>query len=196
MAIWETTLSTHSWSRADGSLAKSSVTISKIDDEKSGETTFEVNETVKITASGLGNTLEAKFVGTVTVDGVVYPVIDFRDTRYIVGFDADGVSTIPYANLNAGAFTVCFFSGTLIATPSGERKVEQLVSGDLVLIGNSGAIPSTWLGRMFARAVSVKWIGRQTVSTLFGPADRLMPVRFAAGSLGGGGGKPFCRIAI
>ncbi|TBX27797.1 Hint domain-containing protein, partial [Nioella sediminis] len=32
----------------------------------------------------------------------------------------------------------------------------------------------------------VKWIGRQTVSTRFGPAERLMPVRFAAGSLGDG----------
>ena len=32
----------------------------------------------------------------------------------------------------------------------------------------------------------VKWIGRQTVLPLFGPAERLMPVRFAAGSLGDG----------
>jgi len=36
------------------------------------------------------------------------------------------------------------------------------------------------------RTVPVKWIGRQTVSTRFGPAERLMPVRFAAGSLGDG----------
>ena len=36
------------------------------------------------------------------------------------------------------------------------------------------------------RTVSVKWIGRQTVMTRFGPAERLMPVRFAAGSLGNG----------
>ena len=36
------------------------------------------------------------------------------------------------------------------------------------------------------RHCPVKWIGRQTVSTLFGPAERLMPVRFEAGSLGDG----------
>ena len=34
--------------------------------------------------------------------------------------------------------------------------------------------------------VPIKWIGRQTVSTRFGRAERLMPVRFAAGSLGNG----------
>jgi hypothetical protein len=36
------------------------------------------------------------------------------------------------------------------------------------------------------KAVPVKWIGRQTVMTRFGPAERLMPVRFAAGCLGEG----------
>ena len=30
----------------------------------------------------------------------------------------------------------------------------------------------------------VKWVGRQTVSTRFGPADRMLPVRLTAGSLG------------
>ena len=39
---------------------------------------------------------------------------------------------------------------------------------------------------MDGRSVPVKWIGRQTVSTRFGPAERLMPVRFAAGALGQG----------
>jgi hypothetical protein len=32
----------------------------------------------------------------------------------------------------------------------------------------------------------VKWIGRQTVHTFFGPAERQMPVRFAVGSLDDG----------
>jgi hypothetical protein len=36
------------------------------------------------------------------------------------------------------------------------------------------------------RRVAVKWIGRQTVVTRFGPPERLMPVRFAAGSLSDG----------
>jgi len=36
------------------------------------------------------------------------------------------------------------------------------------------------------RDVPVKWVGQQTVMTCFGPAERLMPVRFAAGSLDDG----------
>ena len=120
--------------------------------------------------------------------------------HYLVGVKhTDAPSTIVEtgnsANLTAESFTVCFFPGTLIATPSGERKVEELVSGDPVLVGDLGAVPANWIARIgrkfrlwlgFARAVPVKWIGRQTISTHFGPAERLMPVRFAVGSLGGG----------
>ena len=69
-------------------------------------------------------------------------------------------------------FTItCFCAGTLIATPLGETPVQDLRIGDLILTA-------------CGRPVPVKWIGRQTVSTRFGPAERLMPVRFAAGSLG------------
>ena len=67
----------------------------------------------------------------------------------------------------------CFAEGTMIATPSGETMVQELQVGDVVLTANDRCVP-------------VKWIGRQTVSTRFGPADRLMPVRFASGSLGNG----------
>ena len=96
-------------------------------------------------------------------------------------------------------FAVCFLPGTLIATPSGDRRVEDLVPGDPVLVEDVSSVQATWLGRIgrglrrrlgYGRAVPVKWLGRQTVSTRFGPAERLMPVRFAAGSLGGGGGQP------
>jgi hypothetical protein len=51
--------------------------------------------------------------------------------------------------------------------------VERLCIGDMVLTAEGRAVP-------------VKWLGRQTVSTRFGPAERLMPVRFAAGALGAG----------
>ena len=49
--------------------------------------------------------------------------------------------------------------------------VEELKIGDMV--------------RTFdGRDVAVKWIGRQTVSTKFGPAERLTPVKVSAGALG------------
>ena len=68
---------------------------------------------------------------------------------------------------------VCFLAGTRIATPNGPVAVEDLSIGDTVLSADG-------------RALAVKWLGEQTVSTRFGLADRLMPVRFSAGSLGDG----------
>ena len=183
-----------------------SVIIIKVTDGES-DSVLNVGDTVTATwiddtNSNSVETFQAKFVGTLSViiSGQEHVFMVLEDTvngdiiQTVVGLKvADAPPTIVKtgnsANFTAESFTVCFFHGTLIATPSGERKVEELASGDLVLIGDSGAIPTTWFGRKFARAVSVKWIGRQTVSTLFGPAERLMPVRFAAGSLGGGG-KP------
>ena len=78
-----------------------------------------------------------------------------------------------YASELAISHLLCFFPGTLIATPAGERMIEELVPGDRVLTADG-------------HAVAAKWICRQTVSTRFGPAERLMPVRFAPGSLGEG----------
>ena len=173
-----------------------------ITDNKPGSNTFEPDEALTIGLGG-GQTFTAKYVGTISVGGQKYVVVlgDSNSIYYVVGLrpTTEGIpSTLVFSgtgkNVDDSNFTVCFFIGTLIATPSGERKVEELVSGDQVLIGDSGAIPATWLGRKFARTVSVKWIGRQSVSTLYGPAERLMPVRFSAGSLGGGGNH-FCRIA-
>jgi hypothetical protein len=68
---------------------------------------------------------------------------------------------------------LCFLAGTRITVPGGERRVESLRIGDR-------------LSTQDGQTAKVKWIGRQTVMTRFGPAERLMPVRFAAGSLGEG----------
>ncbi len=89
-----------------------------------------------------------------------------------VGRDTDGDTTWLNSTPTIGDVN-CFAAGTLITTPDGECAVEGLKIGDRVLIADG-------------TAVHVKWIGRQTVSTRFGPAERLMPVRFAAGSLGDG----------
>ncbi|WP_439138116.1 Hint domain-containing protein [Roseicyclus sp.] len=67
---------------------------------------------------------------------------------------------------------VCFGAGTLIATPEGETSVEALRIGDLILTADGRAVP-------------VKWIGRQTIVSLFA-GDRARPVRVAAGALGDG----------
>ena len=84
--------------------------------------------------------------------------------------DNGSIATVGSA---ATAYALCFAEGTRISTPFGSCTVETLGIGDQVLTTEGAAVP-------------VKWIGRQTVSTRFGPAERLLPVRFAAGSLGDG----------
>ncbi|WP_420397610.1 Hint domain-containing protein [Nioella sp.] len=78
-----------------------------------------------------------------------------------------------WATSTSYPYAVCFLEGTAIATQTGGTAVEELSIGDLILTATGKEVP-------------IKWIGRQTVSKRFGPAERLMPVRFAAGSLGDG----------
>ena len=74
---------------------------------------------------------------------------------------------------NTGSYIYCFLGGTRIMTPQGEIEVERLAIGEPVLTAEGAPVP-------------VKWIGCQTVSTFFGPAERLMPVQISAGALGNG----------
>ncbi|WP_246504196.1 Hint domain-containing protein [Plastoroseomonas arctica] len=67
----------------------------------------------------------------------------------------------------------CFYPGTMIATPNGERAVETLVMEDLILTTEGAARP-------------IRWMGRQTVSTRFGDPLRILPVRITAGALADG----------
>jgi hypothetical protein len=67
--------------------------------------------------------------------------------------------------------TICFYPGTPIRTPDGEVAVETLQPGDLVLTHDG-------------RSVAVNWVGRQTVSTVFTPKLRVLPIRIKAGALG------------
>ncbi|WP_235857740.1 Hint domain-containing protein [Marimonas lutisalis] len=92
----------------------------------------------------------------------------------VISFDVIGANTFLGYDLDSVAFDIsCFAEGTRIATPGQEVAVEDLAIGDLVETASGRAVP-------------VKWIGRQTIATRFGPAERLMPVRIRAGALGDG----------
>ncbi|MBS0983057.1 Hint domain-containing protein [Gluconobacter cerinus] len=71
--------------------------------------------------------------------------------------------------------TPCYCPGTLIATPDGgERLVEDLAIGDLVLTASGETRP-------------IRWIGRRTYDPIFAYGNRdILPVLFQAGSLGHG----------
>jgi hypothetical protein len=66
---------------------------------------------------------------------------------------------------------VCFLAGTMIRTPQGGVAVETLHRGDLVVTADGHTMP-------------VSWLGRQTVSTVFGDPLRVLPIRVMAGALG------------
>ena len=86
-------------------------------------------------------------------------------------FFSKGAAGNEPVTLGAGDTVICFYPGTLIRTPAGERAVETLSIGDLVLTSGGEARP-------------VRWMGRQTVSTRFADPLRVLPVRVGAGALG------------
>ncbi len=90
----------------------------------------------------------------------------FTDADFLLA-NAGGTATVDTA------FAICFARGTAIATPTGERAVEDLAIGDTVLNAQG-------------QAVAVKWIDRQTFHPLFAALNQKLPIRFAVGALGGG----------
>ena len=75
---------------------------------------------------------------------------------------------------NIGFTPACYCAGTLIRTERGERAVERLSVGDLV-VTQSGALEP------------IRWIGMRSYGGRFlAGHDHLLPVRFCAGSLGDG----------
>jgi hypothetical protein len=120
---------------------------------------------------------------TIEINGRDYAVFFNGFNSYIVPYHSsiddlsslDGTAvTQTITNTGDNAVVVnCFVTGTQIVTPGGQTVVESLRIGDEILDQDG-------------QTLRVKWIGRQMVSTRFGPAERLMPVRFAAGSLGEG----------
>lgn len=70
-------------------------------------------------------------------------------------------------HLDLGAQVVCFTSGTMIGTPTGERRIEDLEVGDEVITADHGAQP-------------IRWVGATTVAA----KDDLAPIVISAGTLG------------
>ncbi|MCG2645516.1 MULTISPECIES: Hint domain-containing protein [Bradyrhizobium] len=99
---------------------------------------------------------------------------DGTDTIYWNGSNTasnDSVEYLSFADPANAQVVICFMAGTMVRIPSGEVAVESLKRGDLV---------ATHDGRM----MPVTWLGRQTVSTVFGDPLRVLPVRIKASALG------------
>ena len=114
-------------------------------------------------------------LGTVTVSGTTLATGTFTS-------GTSGPLSVIDTNIGGSSYDVtlsatsgivpCFLTGTMIATAAGEKPVECLQVGDLVLTDKGGAMP-------------VRWIGRRKVSPRFADALRVLPVRILAGALGG-----------
>ncbi len=85
----------------------------------------------------------------------------------------DSASLLHVSEVNGQVeLTLCFYPGTALATPAGEKLVEELREGDLVITAN-GAMP-------------VRWIGQNHIHTRFADPLRSLPIRIRKGALGGG----------
>lgn len=114
--------------------------------------------------------------GTTTLYGFTSngdPIIQISPVDFYVLSDNRGlVGQTVGPTTTGGPFIYCFGAGTQIATPGGEVAAETLKIGDLVCTAEGAQVP-------------VKWLGVQTLRTMFTSAS-MVPVRIKAGALGGG----------
>ena len=98
--------------------------------------------------------------------------------RYLIGAGTgfNGNSARPATfEIYGTSRAVCFCSGTLIRTPSGERRIDDMQIGDVVTTSH-GDLP-------------VKWVAKRSIKralTPFKAYRECMPTRIEAGSLGKG----------
>lgn len=95
-------------------------------------------------------------------NNVEFRFVDDQNTDWTTSDDVV-LSTTP-------SITLCFYPGTMIATPEGEKAVETLAIGDLVL-------------RQDGSSVAVRWMGRNTVSLLFADKLKSLPIRIRKDAL-------------
>lgn len=89
-------------------------------------------------------------------------------------FDSAGVETGTVDFFNIEVVVPCFTPGTKIATPKGERNVEDLRMGDRVITRDNGIQEIRWIGK------------RQLSGQELRKAPHLNPVLIQAGALGNG----------
>ncbi|HEY0213035.1 MAG TPA: Hint domain-containing protein [Paenirhodobacter sp.] len=134
-----------------------------------------------------GNTyvLTAISITEFTTDGA--GGIPSAATTKVVGFIWDGAAppagvtlTTVYGGvrdhqtIDPNQATVCFAAGTMIRTPKGDRRVEDLAIDDLVTTVDHGPQP-------------VRWVGCSPMTTeALARNEKLRPIRIRAGALGDG----------
>ena len=117
-----------------------------------------------------GSSTATSLVFKYTVQTGDSPDADVTITSVAGLTDAAGNPISYSGNPTGTTHIICFYPGTLVATPAGDVTVETLRIGDLVLT-HDGATKA------------IRWMGRQTVSTTFADPLRVLPIRVTAGAL-------------
>jgi len=134
-------------------------------------------EAFTVTILGPGNTviLSQTYSPTSFAWQTVSLTVPFPDAgNYSIRFTEVGTNNSFGALLDDVSLLVCFTAGTLIDTPDGPRRVEDLRPGDLVLTADDGPQPVRWVGQ---RRVAWHEMARDA---------RLRPVTIVAGAFGPG----------
>jgi hypothetical protein len=123
-------------------------------------------------ASGDQIIVDTTVPATFSQNGSLISVVHNSSTLGVLTFDSVAAATTAKDTPNALIDRViCFLAGTMIATPSGQRQVEQLAAGDLVITANGSVRPIVWLGT--GRVLATR--GRRNAAT---------PVIVCKGALG------------
>ena len=117
--------------------------------------------------------------GSLPVDGSYVILEDPNDPTnpengIVQYFNADGSDAGQLIFSNIEKIVPCFTPGTLIATPKGERKVEELEVGDRVITRDNGMQVIRWIGK------------RDMAGEELAAKEHLRPVLIRQGALGNG----------
>jgi hypothetical protein len=110
-------------------------------------------------------------VCTQSTDGGTFRVLEEPSGNLLATSAAIGENADGEAPEFDSEFSACFAPETMIATPDGERAVQNLSIGDHVLTDDGRSVP-------------IKWIGVQTVIPIFQPPERSAPVRITKDAFG------------
>jgi hypothetical protein len=128
--------------------------------------TYGNNGTGTVTLTGTASAINAALNNSVYHTTMIDKGSSIDDTLTVSVTDQAGLQSSKSVDIDV----TCFMLGTLVRCTTGEVAVELLKVGDLVVTHDGRTAP-------------VRWIGRQTVSTIFANKERVLPIRLKTGSL-------------
>jgi Hint domain len=99
-----------------------------------GVVNFDLGDVVDLT--GVTSTSVSYSSGTLSFDGGAFPFEIVPGNTLEINPSADGTELT----------VICFCAGTMILTPNGERRVQDLAAGDLVTTASGAERPISWIG--------------------------------------------------